>query len=144
MLQNYFCDFYKIEFVNEKQEELLKILISKVSNIKLIMSFLLSSISDKKLLEIIKVMDNSLTKLYNAKTYNDFLVSQNVSFPSLPKSCSEEDEKEILKACKTNITNIIKEIQEICSYSSLEEMNKEIELIQDDVKVICDILMMIS
>lgn len=71
---------------------------------------------------ITKVEDN-LYNLLNATTYEQIKLALDTleSFPRLPKNSPEEG-----KQIKKTITDVIKELQTLCDYTSLEEMKKEI------------------
>ena len=86
---------------------------------------------------VLKVKNNFET-LLKAKTYDDFSI---VSFSSItvPRGSSEEG-----KRLKKEIWLLANEIKEMCSYSSLDEMKKELEATRPYIELILEILRLLD
>ena len=81
-----------------------------------------------------KVEDN-ISKILNAKNYEDFKKGLDYKSISVPKG-SDENGKKI----KTTIFNILKEIKELCRYSSTSEIKEEILATYNNIEIIIEIL----
>ncbi len=84
---------------------------------------------------IIKIED-CLSKLINANTYEDILNSFDYDkSPTVPRGSSEEAKK-----LKANIFEVANEIKELCIYENIDSMKKEILNTKDNTLVIVEIL----
>lgn len=82
-----------------------------------------------------KVID-LLNPLLNSRTYHEIKVNLNTKLPTLPRGCDE-----IGKKIKDNISNILKEIDELCTYSNNDEIKQTILSTKPYIDIICKIIL---
>jgi ATP-dependent helicase/nuclease subunit A len=131
-LENYFEEELTPSKITEVVNEYLNVLKEKQKTI----INLLPELNDYFDGEYVCKVEDVLSKLVNATSYNDFKDSVNYEkAPMVPRgSC------EVGKTLKKTIFDIASEIKDLCIYSSIEEMQEEILSTKSNVEVIVDIL----
>ena len=130
-LNSFFNIEYTKETINNYINEYINIIINKVDTIKELIRQL-SNYFDR---DYTNKMENALSHLLKAKSYNEIKNSLDFSMPRIPNKSPEEG-----KIIKENISNIIKEIKELCTYETIEEMVYEIENTKDTAEILINIL----
>ena len=132
---NYLNNFFKIEFTEEKInnyiEEYLNIIKRKQSSIK----ELIIELNEYFDGDFIAKVEDSLSKIINAREYDDFIKGIYYKSPTVPRGSSEEG-----KELKKIIFDIAKEIKELCIYNSTNEMKEEILSTINNSEIIIDII----
>lgn len=80
-------------------------------------------------------LNASLSVFLESNTYDEIVMNSNVKLPMLPRGSEEE-----VKSIKENISNLIKEIKNLCCYDSLDDMKETILFTYDYVEIIIDII----
>jgi len=131
----YLKNFFNLELTDEKiiayQEEYLNLLLSKQQIIKNLITDLESYFDGDF---IVKITEN-FNKLLTAKTYEDFQKSLNYSSITVPRNSPEEGKK-----LKTKIFETAKQLKELCSYDTIEDIKNEIQETIPSAKIIMDII----
>ena len=129
-LNNYLDSFYEsknIDRLIKKFEDLIKNKFDKIT-------IYLEEISNLDY-DYYEKINNILTKLLESNTYDEIKENIHIRLPNLPKNCDEE-----LKSNKTNISDIITEIQEMLDYDNTTDIVSSIISTKDYVKIIIEIL----
>jgi len=129
-LKKYITNYYNDEFINNQISDYEKLLFSKIG---LISSNLLE-LEEYVEVEYYDKIKECLEKLLISSNYNS-IKSNIVSLPQLPKNSLEQAKK-----IKENISGILKEISNMCSYDSIDEIKKSIYETKEYAEVIVDIL----
>ena len=127
-LENYLRSTFNENKINidiEKYEDILRDKISEISN-------LLSLIKT----DYYYTLKDSLTTLLESKTYEEICNNINIILPRISSK-----EEEATKEMKENISNIIKDIQQLCKYKDKEEIKNYIYKTYDYVECIIDIIL---
>lgn len=129
-LNNYIDKFFNQKNIDnsiKKYEDLINLKLEKLNSY-------LEDVSNIDSEYYTKLYD-CLNKLLESNNYNDIIKNLKFRLPNLPKNSDDE-----LKHIKQNISEIIKEIQNMCEYDSIEQINNSILLTTDYVKIIIDII----
>ena len=130
-LNNYFDIEFTEDRINKHIDEYINIIKRKQDSIKNLLIDL-NEYFDGEF--IVKVEDN-LSKLINAKTYDEFLNGLELDTIKVPKGSSETGKK-----IKNQIFDIAKEIKELCIYNSIDEMKEELLSTKSNIEIIIDII----
>ena len=130
-LDTFFNKEYTKDRIKEYIDEYTSILIEKINYIK----ELLKELNEYFDGEYITKLEDSMSNLLKANTYDEILKSLDIKLPSVPKNSPEEG-----KTIKGNISDIIKEIKALCTYSNTLEMEEEIENTRSNAEIIIEIL----
>jgi len=126
-LDNYFCN----DKVNKDISSYVNLIFDKLSEI----SNEVDEISYYVDGEYLEKLNVSLACFLNSDSYDEIVNNSNIKLPMLPRG-SEDGAKEK----KENISNIIKEIKNLCCYDSLVDMKDTIFLTKDYVDIIINII----
>ena len=134
--RNKYIDTYKKNYMSKDK---IKLDIDKYT------SLIKEKISDLKeeLIELSTLCDSnymdkinaSLNPLLDSKSYNDIVKTIDVKLPTLPR-CSEEE----IKKVKEKISDILKEIKNLCHFDSEEDIYNKILLTYDYITIIFEII----
>ena len=130
-LNTYLEDYFKEEKLDNDIKLYLKLIDDKINLIKdniEEISFLDSEFSYK--------LEESLINLFNYENYNDLITKLNIKLPISPRG-SEEN----LKAIKSEISDILKEIKALAIYENEEEIKLSIKETYQTVKVIIELIL---
>lgn len=118
-LKNYISEYFKEENIKTFIEEYQSLIITSKNQI----ISLVEELNDYFDGEYMTKVEDVLLPLKNATTYEQIkqALDTQETFPRLPKNSPEEG-----KNIKKTITDLIKELQTLCDYTSLEEMKEEI------------------
>ena len=130
-LETFFDNEYTKDRIKELINEYTNILLEKIKYIK----ELLKELNEYFDGEYIFKLSDSMSNLLKAKTYVEIAKSVDIKLPSVPKNSPEEG-----KTIKSNISDIIKEIKALCTYSTTLEMEEEIENTKSNAEIIIEIL----
>ena len=130
-LNNYLDYYYNDEFIKQNIHEYETLINLKRDNIK----NLLDDLYDYCDSEYVNKINDSLTKLLNATSYEDYLCVNEIKLPNLPRGSEEE-----AKIIKTKISDIIKEIKGLVRFNSTNEMIEIIKSTKDYLEVIIEII----
>lgn len=127
LLDNYFNE----DFINEKIDAYFKLIESKITEIN-------NTLEEIKYLAdgtYFTKLEDSLKNLIESKNYEEIKKSLDIKLPMLPKNSDDE-----LKELKENLSNLIKNVKELCVYDKLDEFKDNILLTYDYVTIIVDII----
>lgn len=130
-LDNYINKFFKDDYINKSIKIFEDLIISKNDQI----SNYLEDISNIDYDYYIK-LNEALSPLLEAHNYDEIKQNLQLRLPNLPKN-SDDD----LKYLKENISEIIKDIQEISIYDNIEEIRESILSTEDYTKIIIKIIL---
>lgn len=140
VLEEKFSSYFTLEVVEENINKYLDIIKNDIYIIKERLNILINNVTDSSLKELVNKMESLLLPLFNAKTYEEFLETSNIKFPQLPRKVENLEEKEMVSNYKSEINDLLKSIQEKCSYKDLEEMEEESAKYQNTVLIISDLI----
>ena len=125
---HYYTDECYIAYVDEYNE----MIFNKVRDIEK----LLINLNDYFDGDFVSKMEDCLSKLIHAETYDDLLHGLDIGrMPSAPKGSPDAG-----KLIKSSISDIVKEIKELCIYSDTDEMIDEIKSTKDNAEIIIDLV----
>ena len=130
-LDNYIDKFYSDEYIDSKILEYEKLVLDKkeLLNKKLYdLSILVDGTYYSKILD-------SLDGFLKSNSIDDFLLYPSIKLPTLPRD-SEDD----VKNMKDEVSDIIKSIQNLCSYGNKDKIKEDILKTKDYVIAIIDII----
>ena len=130
-LENYFNEEFTDEKLNSYINEYLKLIDSYRKNI----SNLIIELNDYFDGDYVASIEDALSKLLHAKTYEEIYSSLDFKLKAVPRGSDEEG-----KRIKETITELTKEIKSLAIYESVEEMKEEILSTKSNAKVIIDII----
>lgn len=131
-LENFFSRELTSEKIEEYITEYLHVIFSIISNIKI----LLVDLNDYFDGDYITKIEDTLSKLINAKSYEEILNGLLFkSLPVVPKNSPEEG-----KRIKGIISDFVKEIREYTKYASVDEMRQEILSTRENAVTIINII----
>lgn len=130
-LENYFNEEFTDEKLNSYINEYLKLIDSYRKNI----SNLIIELNDYFDGDYVASIEDALSKLLHAKTYEEIYSSLDFKLKAVPRGSDEEG-----KRIKETITELTKEIKNLAIYESVEEMKEEILSTKSNAKVIIDII----
>ena len=130
-LDNYIDKYYSNEYIDSKILEYEKLILDK------------KELLNKKLYDLSILVDgtyyskvlDSLDGLLKSNTIDDILLYPSIKLPTLPRG-SEDDVKNI----KEEISDIIKNIQTLCSYGNKDKIKEDILKTKDYVIALIDII----
>lgn len=125
-LDNYISSFYNDNFINEKILEYEELLNKKIAKIYELVNMLNDYVDN----DYYEKINNALGELFISNTYEQ-IKSNLKSIPNLPKN-SEEEAKKI----KEQIAINLKELANLCSYESKEELKNSIYKTKDYGEII--------
>lgn len=130
-LNNYVNDKYNDNYINENINKYVNFIKEKISYLDL----LLTKLSDYVDCDYYSVVANSLQNLFNASTYEEIRESCSVKLPNLKRGTEETG-----KLIKKEMSEIIKEINELTIIPDTQSLKNNIYLTKDYVEVIIDII----
>ena len=130
-LSNYVLVNYKEEKINKDISLYEEYLVRKISEIESILDEIKYLVDNDYFIKL----SESLNGLISSKKYDDILLNLNVNMPTLPRGSEEE-----LKALKSCISDIIKDLKTICKYNSVSEIKDNIYASKNHVDIITKIL----
>ncbi len=134
-LNDYILNKFNEKVIEEDINNFLNIIYEKLT----LISEELNNISFMDYNKYYEELYNLLNPIINCKDY-DMLVSMiNVKLPSLPKNSSED-----LKTCKENISNILKELKDICIYENINCIKESINLTKENIEIIIKIITLLD
>ena len=131
-IEDYFKEEYSEEKINKEINDYLKLIFNSIEDIKK----LLVELNDYFEADYMVDIEDTLKGLLEAKNYED--VIKGLQFKELPRVKPKSDEEG--KKIKENISNIVKEIREYATYTSIEEMKEDLLSTKNNCEVIVDIL----
>lgn len=131
-LENYFNEEYTEEKINTYINDYLKLIFNSIEDIRK----LLVELNDYFDADYMVNIEDTLNNLLEAKDYPSIL--NGLAFKELPRVKPKSDEEG--KKIKENISNIIKEIREYASYTSIDEMKSDLLKTKNNCEVIVEIL----
>ena len=108
-----------------------KLINNKINNIKNLVNEI--SYIDN---EFANRINDSLNLLYDADGYDDLVTRLNIKLPIAPRGSDDE-----LKDLKAQISDIIKDIKDMCMYDNINDIKECIMLTKDTVSTIIDIIL---
>ncbi len=133
--EKYLEEYFNYEFTEEKLnlyiKEYVDLIFSYIKNIK----DLLIELADYFDGDYTSSIEDSLSKLLNAKTYEEIPLALDFRLKAVPKGSPEEGKK-----LKETISEVIKEIKSLAIYESTTEMKEEILSTKPTVQVIINLL----
>ena len=130
-LNNYVNDKYNDNYINENINKYVNFIKEKISYLDL----LLTKLSDYVDCDYYSAVANSLQNLFNATTYEEIRESCSVKLPNLKRGTEETG-----KLIKKEMSEIIKEINELTIIPDTQSLKNNIYLTKDYVEVIIDII----
>ena len=130
-INKYIEEAYSNENLNKFKEEYLNLLKSYQENIK----ELLIKLNDYFDGEFVIKMEDTLHKLINAKSYEEYLSAIDFKLPVTPRNSDEEG-----KQIKTTISDQIKELKELLTYETEQEIIDDILSTKSNAEVIFNII----
>lgn len=130
-LTTYFDHYLTEEKVNQDINDYVSLIKNKIEEIRGQLKLLELAAPSEYYHRVLEV----ITPLLECDTYDEILQSLDFKFPNLPRNSEEE-----LKQIKAEISNLIKSLQALCTYSSLEEMKQAIISTKPYVETIIKII----
>lgn len=131
-LKNYLNNFFNNEKIDIDINKYINLIKEKLETIK----------DELKILETYVVQDyydkfyDSISSLINSTSYMEIKNNLNIKIPSLLRGSDDN-----AKNSKENINSIIKEIIELCSYKSIEDIKTSILSTKKYIDIICKIIL---
>ena len=126
-------DEYVLDFTN-----LIK---DKLKVVKYYLQLASKYTSDSNLDKHYQKILNEMNKVYQCKTYDEYLLINTISFPNIPSKVEDEEEKIMYSYYINVIKDELKNIKEMLIYSSGDEIRSNILNTKDDVSIISEILL---
>lgn len=126
-LDNYINDYFSLEHINKDITEYENLVLSKIDELNRKL-YSLSILTDGTY--YFKVED-VLAGLLNSKNIENILLYPNIKLPTLPRGSEDE-----LKIAKEEVASVIKEIYELTSYGTKEEIYNNIVKTKSNVEAI--------
>ncbi len=130
-LDEFFLNFYTEKSLSSNVEQYTELIFTKVEDIKK----LIISLNDYFDGDFVCKVEDVLSKLLNATTYEDVSKALDVRLSSVPKGSPEEG-----KLIKSSISDILKEIKELCIYTDTDEMISEIMNTKNNAIILIEIV----
>lgn len=140
VLDEEFSSYFTSKRIEKNINKYLDIIKNDVYVIKQRLNILINNVTDSSLKELVNKMESLLLPLFNANTYEEFLETSNIKFPQLPRKVENLEEKEMVSNYKSEIGDLIKSIQEKCSYKDINEMRTEVIKYQNTISVISKLI----
>lgn len=129
-LNHYIDNFFKEGNINYHIKLFEELITSKIEQL----SNYLNDISNIDY-DYYKKLNDTLTPLLEVNDYDNIKSNLQFRLPNLPKDYDNE-----LKSLKENISQTLKEIQDLCEYNSIKDIKDSIMLTEDYVKIIIQII----
>ena len=133
--EKYLNTYLKNELTEEKLNFYIKEYVNLLFDKQHIIKKLLIELNDYFDGDFVSKVEDNISKILNAKNYEDFKKGLDYKSISVPKG-SDENGKKI----KTTIFNILKEIKDLCRYSNTSEIKEEILATYTNIEIIIEIL----
>ena len=131
-LEEYFNNYYTDECFTAYVDEYNEMIFNKVRDVRC----LIDDLNDYFDGDFVCKMIDSLSRLTSATTYDEVVHGLDIGrLPSVPKGSPEEG-----KTIKNSISDIIKEIKELCIYESTDQMIEEIKSTRSNAEVVIDLV----
>lgn len=128
-LNDYIEYYYNDEKLNQFVTEYLELIFQK----REILEGMLDSIEDQISTEYRNQVFQNLKPLFEAKTYEDFKLEYKL--PNLPRGLEEDAKK-----TKDQFASVLKELESLLTYSSIDEMKEDIRKTKDTASVFVSLL----
>ena len=133
--EKYLDNYFNEEFTNEKLNSYIKEYLSLIDTYRNNISKLLIDLNDYFDGDYVASIEDSLSKLLNATSYEEITTSLDFRLKAAPRGSDETGKK-----IKETISELIKEIKSLAIYESTEEMKEEILSTKSNVKEIINII----
>ena len=133
--EKYLENYFEEEFTEDKINGFIKEYISLIDNNRKNIQKLVVDLNDYFDGDYVASIEDSLSKLLNAKSYEEIVTSLDFKLKAVPRG-SDENGKKI----KETISDLIKEIKALVIYDSTEEMKEEILSTKSNVEMIIEII----
>ena len=133
--EKYLENYFEEEFTEDKINSFIKEYISLIDNNRKNIQKLVVDLNDYFDGVYVASIDDSLSELLNAKSYEEIVTSLDFKLKAVPRG-SDENGKKI----KETISDLIKEIKALVIYDSTEEMKEEILSTKSNVEMIIEII----
>ena len=130
-LNNYLVNYYNDDFINQNLFKYVGYLKEKIKYLDL----LLSKLSDYVDCDYFSVVSTRLQDLFNAKSYDDIKASCSIKLPNLKRGTEERG-----KLIKKEMSEILKEINELTYEDNSEVLKQNIYLTRDYLEIIIEII----
>lgn len=130
-LDNYLINYYNDNFIDQnlyKYETLLK---NKIKYLDLLLSKLADYVDCDYFSNVLATLEN----LFNAQNYDDIKKSCSIKLPNLPRGTEDTG-----KLIKKEMSNLIKEINELTYEETSENLKQNIYLTKDYLEIIIEII----
>ncbi len=130
-LSTYIDNYYNSDFYNKsilKYYEVIEKIIFKIKEVIKQLNLYLD-------FDYIIKLEDKLSKLFKANSYNEIVNSLDIRLPNLPKNQPEE-----VKKLKEKITVYLRDIKNLCMYECEEKIKEEIEATKRQVETIIKII----
>jgi len=133
--EKYLEHYFSLEMTEEKIQEYLSEYVQLLKNKQEVLKDLMLQLEEYFDGDFIGKIEDSLGKLLQAQSYDDFRRGIDFKSVTVPKGSDEAGKK-----IKATIFEVAKEIRNLCIYESEEEMYQELMSTKEDVQVIIRIL----
>ena len=133
--EDYLDHYIENTYTEEKINSWIKEYFDQIDSIRKDIQKLLPELNDYFDGTYVTKIEDALYKLLTAKNYDEIIKYLDYKLPTVPKGSDETGKK-----IKTIITELGKEIKNLCIYSSTDEMKAEILSTKEDVKEIIDMM----
>ena len=133
--EKYLENYFQEEFTDNKINAFISEYVSLIDSYRKNISNLIIDLNDYFDGDYVAGIEDALSKLLHAKTYEEIVTSLDFKLKAVPRGSAEEGKK-----LKETITELIKEIKSLTTYSTTEEMKEEIISTKSNVRVIIDII----
>ncbi|MCM1370371.1 MAG: UvrD-helicase domain-containing protein [Clostridium sp.] len=130
-LETFISENYNENTIKKHYDQFWNIILDKITSI----SDKLKDISYLDYNEYYEKIKEGLSKIINCKDYDNLVLNIDIKIPMLPRNCSDE-----LKDLKNSISNILKELKNICIYESKNDIISSLYKTKDNVEIIIYII----
>lgn len=133
--EKYLEDYFINEFTEEKINSYIKEYVDLIDIRRKSIAKLLVDLNDYFDGDYVASIEDSLAKLLSATTYEEIASSLDIKLKAVPRGSCEEGKK-----VKETISDLIKEIKSLATYSKTAEMSDEIFSTKDNAQTIINII----
>ena len=134
-LRDYVINNFNDEKIDKDILEFEKLILDKIKRI----NNKITELSNYVDVDYLNKVSDCLENLINSKGYDEIKNSIMVKLPSLPKNSMEE-----AKSCKNSIGNLIKELNELCSFSNRDEIKQSIVSTKEYIDAIIKVTLLLD
>lgn len=131
----YLNNYFDLEMTDEKIDQFVNEYVDLIKSKQRILLSLVGELNDYFDGDFVFKVEDSLKAFLRAKTYDEFVQGVLYKSVTVPRGSDEEGKK-----LKSRIYEVAKEIKELCSYQTIDEMKEEILVTRNSVEVIVGIL----